>query len=67
MSGATNFMRMKYGSRIVLGAISVAASLTLIACAASAPPKTAASSPPKAVVIKYDTDPFPSTYKPTRA
>ena len=64
MSGGPNFMRIKFDSKTVHGALSVAVFLTLVACAASAPPKTAASTPPPAVVIKYDTDPFPSTYKP---
>src|ERR1700726_2770735 len=57
-------MRIEYGPKIAPGALSVAVSLMLVACAASALPKTAASTPPPAAVIKYDTDPFPSTYKP---
>src|ERR1700722_7447923 len=63
MSARPNLMRIKYGAKIAPGVLSVAVSLTLVACAASAPPKTAASTPPPAAVIKYDTDPFPSTYK----
>jgi imidazolonepropionase-like amidohydrolase len=64
MSGGSNYMRIEYRSKIVHGAMSVAASLMLVACSASAPPKTAASTSLPAAVINYNTDPFPSTYKP---
>jgi imidazolonepropionase-like amidohydrolase len=63
MSGRPNSVRFGYGRKIAPGALSVAVSLVLVACAASAPPKTAVSTPAPAAVIKDDADPFPSTYK----